>query len=43
MTLFIRRVIGAAVLAPVAVKIAKEVRERVNGESESARRDPDAA
>jgi membrane protein len=36
-------VIGAAVLAPVAVKIAKEVRERVNGKSESARRDPDAA
>ena len=36
-------VIGAAVLAPVAVKIAKEVREKVNGESERDRRDTDAA
>jgi len=36
-------VIGAAVLAPVAVKIAKEFRERVNGESENDRRDTDAA
>ena len=33
-------VIGAALLAPVAVKIAKEVRETVNGESE---RDTNAA
>jgi membrane protein len=36
-------VIGAVVLAPVAVKIAKEVRERVNGESESHRGDTHAA
>ena len=33
-------VIGAVVLAPVAVKVAKEVRETVNGESQ---RDSDAA
>jgi membrane protein len=36
-------VIGAAVLAPVAVKIAKEVRERLNGEPKDDRRATDAA
>jgi hypothetical protein len=36
-------VIGAALLAPAAVKLAKEVRETVNGESEDHRRDTDAA
>jgi len=36
-------VIGAALLAPAAVKLAKEVREKVNGESENHRRDTDAA
>jgi len=36
-------VIGAALLAPAAVKLAKEVREKVNGESEDHRRDTDAA
>jgi len=36
-------VIGAAVLAPVAVKIAKEVREKVTNEFETDRRDTDAA
>ncbi len=36
-------VIGAVVLAPIAVKLAKEVRERVNGESESDSSDTHAA
>jgi membrane protein len=36
-------VIGAVVLAPVAVKIAKEVRETVNGDSERDGRDSTAA
>jgi membrane protein len=36
-------VIGAALLAPAAVKLAKEVREKVNGKSEDQRRDTDAA
>ena len=36
-------VIGAVILTPVAVKIAKEVREKINGASENDRRDTDAA
>ena len=36
-------VIGAVVLAPVAVKIAKEMRETVNGDSERDGRDSNAA